>query len=132
MAKPSDFSRPPRRAFLLGAGAAIAGATTLRAQPTPAPALPDPLRAPDQITVFGEGRAESFSLVRSGSRWQANDVELSTDIRKAGSEVAVYVTAPKTRLTRIRLRLPYDYLLIAVIALHLSRRLEMWLSTDRS
>ena len=106
MAKPPDSSRPPRRAFLLGAGAAIAGAAALRAQRTPAPALPDPLRAPDQVTVFGEGRAESFSLVRSGNRWQANGVEVSTDIRKgkAGTEVAVSVTAPKTRLTRIRMR----------------------------
>jgi hypothetical protein len=32
-------------------------------------------------------------------------------------------------VTRIRYRLPYDYLIIAVIAMHLSRRLEGWLQT---
>ena len=29
--------------------------------------------------------------------------------------------------TRIRLRLPYDYLIVAIIAMHLARRLDLWL-----
>jgi alpha-galactosidase len=100
--------RPNRRAFLQGAGAILAGAAALPAAPQriSAAAPPDPLRPPDQVTAFGEGRADVLNLLRSGSRWQANDVEVSTELRKgkSGSEVAVAVTAPKTRLTRIRLR----------------------------
>ena len=30
-------------------------------------------------------------------------------------------------VTRIRYRLPYDYLIIAIVAMHLSRRLQLWL-----
>lgn len=42
----------------------------------------------------------------------------------------IYVASAFTMaifVTRIRYRLPYDYLIIAVIAMHLSRRLESWL-----
>jgi alpha-galactosidase len=111
MAKSNDpvgpsGSRPNRRAFLLGASAAMA-ASTLRAQQAPvrvaAPTLPDPLRSPDQVTAFSEGSAGALGLVRSGDRWQANDIEVSTELRH-GSEAAVFVTAPKTKLTRVRLR----------------------------
>jgi hypothetical protein len=31
-------------------------------------------------------------------------------------------------VTRIRYRLPYDYLIIAIVAMHLSRRLQLWLT----
>ena len=34
--------------------------------------------------------------------------------------------------TRIRYRLPYDYLIITVIAMHLSRRLQLWLERQTS
>ena len=40
--------------------------------------------------------------------------------------LAIYILSAFTQaifFTRIRLRLPYDYLIIAVIAMHLSRRL---------
>ena len=30
-------------------------------------------------------------------------------------------------VTRIRYRLPYDYLIIAIVAMHLSRRLQLWI-----
>ena len=109
---PPRDARPGRRAFLLGTGAALAAASALDAQQAPgrvaaaSPSLPDPLRAPDQVTAFGEGRAGAITLVRSGDRWQANDVEVSTELRKgkAGAEVAVHLSAPKTRLMRLRLR----------------------------
>ena len=32
-------------------------------------------------------------------------------------------------VTRIRYRLPYDYLIIAIVAMHISRRLKLWLET---
>jgi len=35
-------------------------------------------------------------------------------------------------VTRIRYRLPYDYLIIAIVAMHLSRRLQLWLEPAES
>ena len=114
---PPGDARPGRRSFLLGMGAAAAGGAALGGQQlvgqalppanaAPAPSLPDPLRPPDQAAAFGEGRAGAIRLTRSGDKWQGEDVEVSTELRKgrSGAEVAVLLTAPKTRLTRIRLR----------------------------
>jgi len=58
---------------------------------------------PDQVAAFAEGSPSAIGLTRSGDRWQANDIEVSTEFRK-GAEIAVSITAPKTRLTRIRMR----------------------------
>ena len=124
---PAGGARPGRRSFLLGMGAAAAGARQLVGQALPpansgarqlvgqalspakgaaAPSLPDPLRPPDLVMAFGEGRAGAIRLTRAGDRWQGSDVEVSTEFRKgrSGTEVAVLLTAPKTRVTRIRLR----------------------------
>jgi hypothetical protein len=49
--------------------------------------------------------------------------------------ILVYVLSAFTQaifFTRIRLRLPYDYLIIAVIAMHLTNRLNAWLRARRS
>ena len=113
---PAGGARPGRRSFLLGMGAVAAGGAALQAQQPvgqalpPAsphgaavPSLPDPLRPPDLVMAFGEGRAGVIRLTRSGSKWQEDDIEVTTELRK-GAEVAVLLTAPKTRLTRIRLR----------------------------
>ncbi|HWC96189.1 MAG TPA: hypothetical protein VG456_05560 [Candidatus Sulfopaludibacter sp.] len=93
-----------RRTFLLGA-TTLAGVSALPGQPT-GPSLPDPLRPPDLVSAYGEGRSSLLHLTRSGDRWQANDVEVTTEVRrgKSGPESVVSVTAPKTRLTRLRLR----------------------------
>ena len=108
-----DTVRPDRRSFLLGVGGAtIARASALEGQSSPGratapgPSLPDPLSEPASVTAFAEGRSAAIPLARSGGRWQANDVEVDTQLRKGknGAEVGVFVTAPKTRLTRIRLR----------------------------
>ena len=104
--------RPGRRSFLLGMGATVAGAYALEGQSAPGratapgPSLPDPLREPASVTAFAEGRSAAIRLARSGGKWQGNDVEVSTELRKGknGAEAAIIVTAPKTRLTRIRLR----------------------------
>jgi alpha-galactosidase len=120
MTKPNDSSdrvstsggRADRRSFLLGIGAAAVSARALDAQlspsgaSTPGPALPDPLREPASVTAFVEGRPNTIRLTRSGGKWQGNDVEVSAEARKGkgGQELAVFVSAPKSRLTRLRLR----------------------------
>jgi len=93
-----------RRAFVLGASAALA-TSTVRAQRVSvgAPWLPDPLRQPDYIAAFSEGSSTAINLTRSGGRWQANDIEISTESRK-DFEATVFIAAPKTKLTRIRMR----------------------------
>jgi alpha-galactosidase len=100
-----------RRTFLLGAAAVVGGAPVLRGQQssgsaTPAASLPDPLRTPDLLTAFGEGTGGDIRLIRSGDRWQSGEVEVSTQLRpgKSGTEMVVTLSAPKTRLTRLRLR----------------------------
>lgn len=106
------MTRPDRRSFLLGVGAAVSGAYALEGQQSPGrssapmPSLPDPLREPDSVTAFGEGRTATIRLTGSGGKWQGNDVEVSVQPQKGknGTEAAIFVTAPKTRLTRIRLR----------------------------
>jgi alpha-galactosidase len=97
-----DSLHPGRRSFLLGVG----GAAALRGQTAPGSSLPDPLSEPASVTAFAEGRSAAVSLTRSGGKWQGNDVEVSTELRKGknGAEVAVFIASPKTRLTRIRLR----------------------------
>jgi alpha-galactosidase len=99
-----------RRTFLLGLGAAAA-ATAAHAspgygRPAPAGSLPDVLRVPDRVAIFEEGQSSETLLTRSGSHWQGRGVEVSTEQRQgqADSEVAVFLSAPKTRVTRIRLR----------------------------
>ena len=90
------MAKPTRRAFLLSAGAAAA-ASTLRAQVATGMALPD------RVGAFAEGSPSPIDLTRSGDRWQAGDIEILTEHR-ADSSLAVSITAPKTRLMRVRLR----------------------------
>ena len=100
-----------RRTFLLGLGAAAAAtAATLPARgygpPAPAGSLPDVLRVPDRVSIFSEGQSSEALLTRSGHHWQGAGVEVSTEERQgqSDSELAVFLSAPKTRVTRIRLR----------------------------
>jgi hypothetical protein len=85
------MAKSNRRAFLIGAGAAIAAPFVLRG---PSAAPPDPLRPPDHIAAFHQGSSTATTLVRSGSRWQADDIELALESRKQ-HEVALLLTAPK-------------------------------------
>ena len=88
----------------------MAGASALSGQQSSgrsaAPSLPDPLRAPNSVTAFGEGRQGAIRLTRSGDKWQGDDIEVVAELRsgKSGQQAAILVTAPKTRLTRIQLR----------------------------
>ena len=100
-----------RRSFLLGAAAVLGGAPALRGQQSsrraePAASLPDPLRAPDQVAAFGEGPSAAIRLTRSGDKWQRSQVDVATELRtgKGGTERVISLSAPKTTLTRLRLR----------------------------
>jgi len=93
---------PGRRSFLMGISAATAGATARAAHPIFT--APDPLRPPNKATAFAEGASAGVRLTRAGQRWQRDDIELETELRNAGTEVAILVTAPRTKLTRLRLR----------------------------
>ena len=83
----------------MGAAAAATGRAA-----TPAPVMPDPLRPPDKVTAFAEGTSGAIRLNPAGGKWRADDIEVATESRKGGAEVAILVTAPHTRLTRLRLR----------------------------
>ncbi len=83
-------------------GAAAAAGAVDAAQPTYS--VPDPLRRPDKVMVFVENQTAGVPLVRAGERWQKDDIEVSMEARKGGAQVAVMVTAPMTRLKRVRLR----------------------------
>jgi len=86
----------------MGMGAAAAGATA-RADETIFTA-PHPLRPPDKVMAFAEGTSAGLQLTRSGRRWQRDDIEVDTELRNGGAEVAILLTAPRTRLTRLRFR----------------------------
>jgi len=71
---------------------------------TPEPALPDPLRPPDSFVAFAEGVSGAIRLVRSGGNWQADDIEAAVEPGARGTQAAIHLTAPRTKLTRLRLR----------------------------
>jgi alpha-galactosidase len=85
-----------RRAFLLSASGAIVAASRLGAQ------VEIGLSVPDQVSVLAEGGP--IKLTRSGDRWQAGDIEVSTERRDSDHGIAVAIAAPKTRLMKVRLR----------------------------
>lgn len=105
-----DRAKPARRSFLLGLGAAAATTTALRGRSAfaaaPLATLPDVLRVPDRVSLYGESQSSRINLKRSGNSWQAEGLEVATELRngKSGPEAAIFVTAPSTALTRIRLR----------------------------
>jgi len=90
-----------RRGFLLGASGALTAASV---QPAGAQrhSIPDPTRPPDQLTAYAEGESSPIRLTRSGDRWQGDAIEVTPEIH--GAQSTIFVTAPKTRLTRIRVR----------------------------
>ena len=102
--------KPARRTFLLGLGAAAATTTALRdriaSAAAPAATLPEVLRVPDRVSVFGESKSAQINLKRSGNRWQAEGIEVATELHngKSGPEAAVFISAPNIALTRVRLR----------------------------
>jgi hypothetical protein len=79
--------------------------------------------------------AISYAFLLALLGWRLTDIKRSPLIAHEKLFLAVYVLSALTSaifLTRIRLRLPYDYLIIAIVALHLSRRLEIWMTAEHS
>jgi len=78
--------------------------------------------------------AVSYSLLLALLGWRLIDIKRFPLIPREKLFLTVYVLSAFTSaifLTRIRLRLPFDYLIIAIIAWNLSRRLEIWMTTKR-
>jgi len=78
--------------------------------------------------------AVSYSSLLALLGWRLIEVKKFPLTAREKLFLTVYVLTAFTSaifLTRIRLRLPYDYLIIAVIALHLSRRLEILVASRR-
>jgi hypothetical protein len=75
--------------------------------------------------------AVSYLLILGLLAWRLFEAKRFPLTSREKLFLIVYVLTAFTSaifFTRIRLRLPYDYLIIAIIALHLSRRLEIWLA----
>jgi len=72
----------------------------------------------------------SYLLLLGLLGWRLTEVKRFPLISREKLFLIIYVLTAFTSaifFTRIRHRLPYDYLIIAVIAMHLNRRLEMWM-----
>ncbi len=54
--------------------------------------------------AFAEGSRDAIALARSGGRWQANGIEVVLEPRKGGTQAAILVTAPRSKLTGLRFR----------------------------
>jgi hypothetical protein len=76
--------------------------------------------------------AASYLLLLALLAWRLAEVKRFPLLPREKLFLLVYVLSAFTSAiftTRIRYRIPYDYLIIAVIALHLSRHLESWLGS---
>jgi len=74
--------------------------------------------------------ALSYGLLLGLLLWRLLEMRRFPLSRNEKFLLAIYILSAFTSaifFTRIRLRLPYDYLIIAIIAMHLSRRLHLWL-----
>ena len=74
--------------------------------------------------------AAGYLLLLGLLGWRLSEIGRFPLLPREKLFLIVYVLSAFTSaifFTRIRHRLPYDYLIIAVIVLHLSRRLEIWM-----
>jgi len=79
--------------------------------------------------------AASYLLLLGLLGWRLIEIKRFPLIPREKLFLTVYVLSAFTSaifFTRIRHRLPYDYLIISIIALNLSRRLEIWMTAERS
>ena len=96
-----------RRSFLVQAGAAIAagfGALSVDAQQARAvrsSTYLDVLRQPDAVFAYS-GLDHASSLVRTGSHWRGNSVEVETAEKQ--NELPIQVACPGSRLTHLHFR----------------------------
>lgn len=73
----------------------------------------------------------SYVLLLGLLAWRLSEMKRFPLLPREKLFLIVYVLTAFTMaifVTRIRYRLPYDYLIIAIVAMHLSRRIELWLS----
>jgi hypothetical protein len=78
--------------------------------------------------------AVSYLLLLGLLGWRLIETRRFPLVQREKLFLAIYILSAFTSaifFTRIRHRLPYDYLIIAIIALHLSRRLELWMTARR-
>lgn len=96
-----------RRDILLGAAsslvAASSGITGLAATKasSSSSSFLEILRSPDNIMAFADLK-EPIPLQRSGREWTAGDIHLQAET--SGSELPIYLSAPSTQLTHLRIR----------------------------
>jgi len=79
--------------------------------------------------------AASYLLLLALLGWRLVEIKRFPLLTREKLFLIVYILSAFTSaifFTRIRHRLPYDYLIITVIALHISRRLELWIAARRS
>ena len=79
--------------------------------------------------------AAGYLLLLGLLGWRLIEIKRFPLIPREKLFLTVYVLSAFTSaifFTRIRHRLPYDYLIIAIIALNLSRRLEIWMTAEGS
>ena len=75
-------------------------------------------------------QAISYAFLLTLLGWRLTEIKRFPLVSREKLFLIVYVLTAFTSaifLTRIRHRLPYDYLIIAIIAMHLNRRLEIWM-----
>jgi hypothetical protein len=78
--------------------------------------------------------AGSYLLLIGLLCWRLSDLRQFPLVPREKLFLAIYVLSAFTSaifFTRIRHRIPYDYLLIAIVAHYLSYRLELWLMSGR-
>jgi len=91
------MSPSTRRSFLKSAGVFGAAAmTTARGLAR----VPDPVRLPDDVSIFTEAEPAGIRLTRSNQTWQARNIEVETDPATG----KIFLHAPQASVTRIRLR----------------------------
>jgi hypothetical protein len=75
----------------------------------------------------------SYVLLLGLLAWRLAEMKRFPLLPREKLFLAVYVLTAFTMaifVTRIRYRLPYDYLIITIVAMHVCRRLELWLEPD--
>ncbi len=95
-----------RRAFLGTGMAAVAAAHTPRVSTAETKeTFVDIIRPPDFVAAYVEGSGR-ITLSRSADRWQAEDVEVTTETKQlgAGKTLALSVASPRSPLERLQLR----------------------------
>ena len=91
-----------RRSFVLSAGALPASRAAFGQSNSTR--YPDLIRPPDRITAFIE--KDQAELKLSGTRWSGRDIEVSANPTSGNgrAELPITVSAPKSAITRFRLR----------------------------